>query len=88
MKQIDRTNINTISADNIYVIYNTHGYGIYKVCGVMANHSMSIDDCLALCGIDMDAEAEKLGWDGWNYDDLDLVLGSDLIEMIGTDEED
>lgn len=41
--------------------------------GVLTNHSMSVDDALEVIDVDMDAWAEKQGWDGWDWDALALV---------------
>ena len=83
MKKIDSTILNQmIDSDEIFIIYNTHGYGVYLVCSVLTNHSMSIDDCIDLCGVDMDAEAERLDWDGWDYDELEMIYNVNDIKNL------
>ena len=49
--------------------YNNNGTPVL-VTEVMTNHSMSIEDILALTDINMDDLAATQGWDAWNYNDL------------------
>lgn len=49
-------------------------YDVFEILGgILTNQSMSVDDALDLLGVDMDAFAEEQGWDGWNYEALDLI---------------
>lgn len=41
--------------------------------GILSNHSMSVEDALDLLGVDMDAWADEQGWDGWDYEALELL---------------
>lgn len=41
-------------------------HGDAKVCEVMTNHSMSVEDMLELMEIDMDEFAASHGWDDWD----------------------
>ena len=47
--------------------------GTYEITEVLTNHSMSIDDILQLADIDMDAWADDKGWEGWDYDCLQMI---------------
>ena len=47
--------------------------GTYLIAEVVTNHSMSIDDILQLADISMDDWADKQGWDGWDWDCLEIV---------------
>lgn len=49
--------------------YNDNGNKIL-VNEIITNHSMSIDD--ALENVDMDAFADEQGWDGWDYEALEM----------------
>ena len=40
--------------------------GEYVIGHCFTNHSISVDDALRIADIDMDAYAEKNGWDGWD----------------------
>ena len=55
------------------LIYNDNGT-IYELGSVVSNHFITIDYMLELLEIDMDVFAEKNGWDGWDYDALEIVL--------------
>lgn len=49
-------------------------YDVFEIFGgILANHSLNVDDALYLLDVDMDAFAEEQGWDGWNYEALDLI---------------
>lgn len=41
--------------------------------GILTNHSMSVDDAIDLLDIDMDAWAAERGWDGWDWEALELL---------------
>lgn len=45
------------------------------VCEVMANHTMTADEMIELCGIDMDMFSRAHGWD--DYDPNALIVVSD-----------
>lgn len=88
MKLIDKElRDQMIADDNLYVVYDTHDGDYYLVCSVITNHSMTIDEALDLCGIDMDEEADSEGWDGWDYDDLIFLSGAYAIkDLFGLEE--
>jgi len=48
--------------------------GEYVIGHCFTNHSISVDDALRIADIDMDAYAEENGWDGWDWNCLDLRL--------------
>lgn len=45
-------------------------YGNELLAEVTTNHSMSIEDILELCNIDMDDYASINGFDDWDYEAL------------------
>lgn len=51
------------------LFYNDNGNKILAV-EVVTNHSMSIDDALEY--VDMDEFANNHGWDGWDYEALEM----------------
>lgn len=56
--------------DKMTLIYRDKETGkVYPIKHILTNHSMTIDE--ALGDFDMDAWADKLGWDGWDYECLD-----------------
>lgn len=50
--------------------YNDNGNKLLVV-EVITNHSMSVDDMLQY--VDMETWADKRGWDGWDWEALELV---------------
>lgn len=50
---------------------------------ILTNKSISIDDALNILGIDMDAFADKQGWDGWNYESLKLIYPGSIATFVG-----
>ena len=42
------------------------------VAEVITNHSMNVDDVLQLAAINMDDFADKQGWDGWDFEALEM----------------
>lgn len=57
---------------NLLLVY-ADGDVFEIIGGILTNHSMSVDDALEVIDVDMDAWAEKQGWDGWDWDALALV---------------
>lgn len=47
--------------------------GSYQIAAVVTNHSMSINDILQLSGVDMNQWADDQGWDGWDWDNLEII---------------
>jgi hypothetical protein len=52
------------------VYYKDYEGNEREICKVMTNHSMTIDEALNLCGVDMDKWAEEQGWDDWDFEDI------------------
>lgn len=52
--------------------YKENGYSV-KLGEVLTNNLTTIDDVLNFLEIDMDKFAAEHGWDGWNYEALELV---------------
>lgn len=67
--------------DRLMLVYRLEGNNVLLMGRVLTNHSMSIDDALNFCDIDMDSVADQLGWDGWDYECIDLLYGSDREEV-------
>lgn len=53
------------------LFYEENGVKVL-VCEITTNHSMSVDDMLNHCDIDMDDFADKQGWDGWSFEALEM----------------
>ena len=51
------------------------------VCEITTNHSMSVDDMLNHCDIDMDDFADKQGWDGWDWGALEISASPSIKEL-------
>lgn len=50
----------------LYVDENTVAY----IGSVLTNHSATIDEMLDIIGVDMDAFADAMCWDGWNFENI------------------
>lgn len=48
----------------------------YDVCEVITNHSMTVQDALDICNIDMDKWAAAQGWDNYDYNALYMDYGT------------
>lgn len=58
-------------------VYYKDEYVNELVCEVMTNHSMTIDEALDLCDVDMDEFASEKGWEDWDYDALVAVYSEE-----------
>lgn len=56
------------------LIYNDNGT-VHRIKYILTNHSMTVDE--ALGDFDMDAWADKMGWDGWDFDCLETDYRTD-----------
>ncbi|RKI90412.1 hypothetical protein D7V94_13335 [Parablautia intestinalis] len=57
---------------NMLLVYSDDN--VFEIIGgILTNHSMSVDDALELLGVDMDAWAEGKGWEGWDWEALELL---------------
>lgn len=63
---------NTKHEGNMMLVY-ADGSTFEIIGGILANHSMSVDDAIDLLGIDMDAWADGQGWEDWDYEALQLI---------------
>lgn len=68
LKKIEQSQYN----GNMLLVY-ADNYSFEIIGGILANHSMSVDDAIDLTDVDMDAWAAEQGWDGWDWDALHLV---------------
>lgn len=68
LKKIEQSQHN----GNMLLIY-ADNYSFEIINGILANHSMTVDDAINLLGVDMDAWAAKQGFDGWDQEALHLV---------------
>lgn len=55
-------------------LYYKDETGEYIIGNCTTNHSISVDDALRIAEIDMDKWADENGWDGWDWNCLDLRL--------------
>lgn len=67
------TDNRTKENNTMKLFYNDNSNKIL-VCEITTNHSMSIDDMLNHCDINMDEWADKQGWDGWDWDCLEIEV--------------
>lgn len=68
LKKIDQTQ----HSGNMLLVYADDN--VFEIIGgILTNHSMSVDDALDLLDIDMNAWADEQGWDGWDWESLELV---------------
>ena len=58
-------------------VYYRDEYVNELVCEVMTNHSMTVDEALDLCDVDMDKFAGDKGWEDWDPNALVAVYGED-----------
>lgn len=65
----------------VIYVHNENEYDV--VCKVLTNHhSMSVEEALALTGIDMDEFSSKQGWCDWEPDALEIVDLEYLEKMV------
>lgn len=57
--------------NNYEIIYNDDG-NITVVDSFSGNMGLTVDQALELCGVDMDEFADNQGWDGWDWNSLDI----------------
>ncbi len=68
LEKIEQTEYN----GNMLLVYaDDNAFEI--IGGILTDHSMSIDDALDLLGVDMDVWAGDKGWEGWDWEALDLL---------------
>lgn len=44
-----------------------------KLGEILTNHSFTVDEALDFLDVDMEKVASDNGWDGWNFESLELV---------------
>lgn len=67
--------------DRLLLVYRLGGNDVLLMGRILTNHSMSIADAINLVGINMNEVADSMGWDGWDYDDIDLLYGDDRASV-------
>lgn len=62
-------------------VYYKDEYVNELVCEVMTNHSMTVDEALDLCDVDMDEFASDKGWEDWDPNALVAVWEEETKEV-------
>lgn len=61
-----------VSNSNTILVYSDGN--VFEILGgLLTNHRNSIDDVISLLDIDMDAYSDAQGWEGWEYEALNLI---------------
>lgn len=59
---------------NQYEIIYVHSENDIEVIGEFSGNSLTVDDALKLCNINMDDYAKEQGWDGYDWNSLSIRL--------------
>lgn len=64
----------------LYIYYKDET-GIYLIGKIMTNRSITVDEALEIAGVNMDQWADAKGWDGYDWDRIDLSYKEGLESM-------
>lgn len=64
-------------------IYYKDETGTYLIGEIMTNRSITVDEALEIAGVDMDQWADAKGWDGYDWNCIELSYKKGLETMIG-----
>lgn len=58
------------------IIYNDNG-NVIVIDEFSGNMSLTVNQALQLCNVNMDEYADARGWDGWDWNELDIRFKED-----------
>lgn len=67
--------------DMLYIYYKDET-GTYLIEEIMTNRSITVDEALEIAGVDMDQWADTKGWDGYDWNCIELSCKEGLERMI------
>lgn len=68
--------------DMLYIYYKDET-GTYLIGEITTNRSITVDEALEIAGVDMDQWADAKGWDGYDWNCIELSYKKGLEKMIG-----